>query len=71
MTKAEVRTAIKDSTPMVWDDPDPIKGNDYTVQEIYITSDETALIHYGSDDQEMYSEAEVYLHELSFKTERR
>ena len=68
MTEAEVRAAIKDGVKMTWNDPDPIPDNDYTVFKVFDLDEETALIHYGGvevDNGMMYSEAEVYLTELS------
>lgn len=47
---------------MIWNDPDPIAGNDYRVVYFKQLCDETALIQYGLG--EYNSEAEVYLNEL-------
>ena len=48
---------------MIWNDPDPIKGNDYRVVLYQPYEDnETALIHYGVG--ELNSEAEVFISEL-------
>lgn len=48
---------------LIWDDPDPIKGNDYQVNSIEYFGeegeDQIALINYGGG-----SEAEVYVSEL-------
>lgn len=63
----ELRSAIQNNTPLVWNDPDPIKGTDYTITYIepldQIDDDEDPrsypiLIQYGG------SEAQVYLHEI-------
>jgi hypothetical protein len=65
MSENEIKKAVANNLKLKWNDPDPIDGNDYTIQKIWDINDETAMIHYGSDDQEMLSEAEVYLHEIS------
>lgn len=67
MTYKEVVAAMKAGIPLIWNDPDPIKGNDYTiasVEEIIDGEDDFSpiLIQYGSG-----SEAEVFLHEISIK----
>jgi hypothetical protein len=59
----ELRTAIQNNTLLVWNDPDPIEGNDYTITYIEPLTDDMdkhtpILIQYGS------SEAEVFLHEI-------
>jgi hypothetical protein len=33
-TLAELKQAIADKKELVWNDPDPIKGNDYTINFI-------------------------------------
>lgn len=43
----------------MWNDPDPIKGNDYTIKTLEIMSDDVYRITYGEG-----SEAEVYKHEI-------
>jgi hypothetical protein len=45
----------------VWNDPDPILGNDYTISYKQKTGKETSLIQYADG----FSEAEVYDHEIS------
>lgn len=63
MTLQEIKKALKEGKQMVWDDPDPIKGNDYTITDIYnLNNDEVCLIYYGGG-----SEAEVFLSEISLK----
>ena len=47
---------------MIWNDPDPIEGNDYRVVYFKQLCDRTALIQYGKG--EYNSEAEVFLTEL-------
>jgi len=52
--------AIDDKTKtLVWNDPDPIEGNDYTISNIIKINEEMATIHYND-----YSEAEVPLWEI-------
>ena len=69
-TFKQLKEAIKNNKTMVWNDPDPIKGNDYTITYIEplddICDDEDPidfpiLIQYDN------SEAEVYLHEILIK----
>jgi hypothetical protein len=64
----ELKKAIENKIPLVWNDPDPISGNDYTITYIEpLTEDlddySPILIQYGEG-----SEAEVYLHEILVKT---
>ena len=47
---------------MIWNDPDPIEGNDYRVVYFKQLCNETALIQYGVG--EYNSEAQVLLDEL-------
>jgi len=54
---------------IVWNDPDPIDGNDYTVREIITLHGGTALIQYGSYPAP-YSEAEVLISELEIIKEK-
>ena len=63
----ELKTAIKNNIPLVWNDPDPIEGNDYTITYIEPLGDindrdSPILIQYGGG-----SEAEVFLHEIKIK----
>lgn len=69
-TFAELKKAVVENKPLVWNDPDPIKGTDYTITYIEpldeIDDDEDPrgypiLIQYGG------SEAEVFLHEILTK----
>lgn len=60
----ELKTAIQNNVPLVWNDPDPIEGNDYTITYIEPLVDDIdeysgIFIQYGNG-----SEAEVYLHEI-------
>lgn len=65
----ELKDAISTGKQLVWNDPDPIPGNDYRinwVEPIYrgmgieFDKDCPLLIQYGRG-----SEAEVYIHEIS------
>jgi hypothetical protein len=65
----ELRSAIYNDFPLIWNDPDPIEGNDYTITYIEpLTNDmdehTPILIQYGG------SEAQVYLHEIIRKNEK-
>ena len=66
----ELKQAIKDIKTLVWNDPDPIKGNDYIITYIEpldeIDDDEDIrgypiLIQYGC------THAEVTVNEISLK----
>ena len=67
---AELQKAFTNGTPLVWNDPDPIKGNNYTITYIEDVSewdenddyDTPILIQYGGG-----SEAEVYLWEIIYR----
>jgi len=70
MNLQDIAKAQASKTPMKWNDPDPIKGNDYTITHIEdltklkdFSEDELddcpILIQYGGG-----SEAEVYLSEI-------
>ena len=61
----KVKDAVINQQKIVWNDPDYIERNDYTVQKIWNIGEETAMIQYGEDDTEWLSEAEVYLTELT------
>jgi len=67
-TIQELITAIEYQKPLIWNDPDPIEGNDYNISYIEgITSDidklDPILIQYN----EGQSEAQVFLHEILLK----
>jgi len=70
MKHSELKTAIENNTPLVWNDPLPIEGNDYTITYIDLPEleeddcedDLIILIQYGEG-----SEAEVLLREISPK----
>lgn len=61
----ELIDAIYNKTPLIWNNPDPIRGDDYTINFIGIFNIKDfdkytpILIQYGGG-----SEAEVYLHEI-------
>ncbi len=69
-TLNELKEAVKNNIPLVWNDPNPIEGNDYTItymEELEHIDEEDIenypiLIQYGEG-----SEAEVYLHEILIK----
>jgi hypothetical protein len=67
-TLADLKQAIAENKTLVWNDPDPIEGNDYTITFIEEIDEEVfddyypILIQYGGG-----SEAEVYLHEIILK----
>ena len=64
----ELKDALQNNTPLVWNDPDPIEGNDYTITFVEdIDNDEfdisyPILIQYGEG-----SESQVFLHEILYK----
>jgi len=64
----ELITAVEYQKPLIWNDPEPIKENDYTISWIEeITSDidklDPILIQYNNGQ----SEAQVFLHEILLK----
>ena len=68
---AELKKAIAENKKLVWNDPDPIEGNDYTISFVENLGDldeddivdYPILIQYNKGG----SEAEVYLHEILVK----
>jgi hypothetical protein len=69
---AELKQAITENKQLVWNDPDPIDGNDYTISFIEDIDDGVEdddmvyypiLIQYNNSG----SEAQVYLHEIILK----
>jgi len=66
---AELKQAVAENKQLVWNDPDPIKGNDYTINFIEDLDEEDfdddypILIQYN----DFGSEAQVYLHEIILK----
>lgn len=68
MTLKQLRQALKDKKALIWNDPDPIKGNDYTINFIEEIDDDIdtydpILIQYNKG----LSEAQVFLHEILIK----
>lgn len=65
----ELKEAVAAGVPLVWNDPDPIEGNDYTINfiedidEEVFDEDYPILIQYN----DFGSEAEVFLHEIVLK----
>lgn len=62
----QLKKAIADNVTLVWNDPDPIKGNDYTITYIEPIDefedkdfDIPILIQYGDG-----SKAGVFIHEI-------
>jgi hypothetical protein len=67
-TIEELKQAISENKELVWNDPDPIEGNDYTISYIEPLDDEVdeyfeILIQYNNGG----SEAQVFLHEILLK----
>lgn len=71
-TLAELKQAVADKKELVWNDPDPIDGNDYTLSFIEDIEDDVEeadmvdypiLVQYNNGG----SEAQVYLHEILLK----
>ncbi len=71
-TLAELKQAIAENKQLVWNDPDPIDGNDYTINFIEEIDEEfndddfvdyPILIQYN----DFGSEAQVFLHEILVK----
>ena len=67
----ELKSAISNNIPLVWNDPDPIKGYDYTISYIEDIEDiddfdeyTPILIQYNNGG----SEAQVFLHEILTKS---
>lgn len=64
----ELKEALKNNKTLIWNDPDPIKGNNYKITFIedisdfdeYDDIDSPILIQYNKGK----SEAQVYLHEI-------
>jgi hypothetical protein len=69
---ADLKQALSENKQLVWNDPDPIKGNDYTINFIEDIDEDVEdedmvdypiLIQYN----DFGSEAQVYLHEIILK----
>jgi len=59
-----IKDAVINQQKIIGNDPDPIDGNDYTVQKIWNINKETVMIQYGENNSKYLSEAEVYLTEI-------
>lgn len=69
-TFEELKHAVNNNIPIVWNNHNPIKGNDYTITHIdYIEKSNTwvidlpILVQYNNGG----SESEIFLHEISLK----
>ena len=71
-TITDLKQALSENKQLVWNDPDPIKGNDYTINFIEDIDEDVEdddmvdypiLIQYN----DFGSEAQVYLHEIILK----
>lgn len=62
--------AVENGKSLIWNDPDPIDGNDYTVQGVSDMNAESdwVTIQYGEENAPYLSEAQVLISELSFKS---
>ena len=60
MTRNELLRAWGEGLTILWNDPDPIPGNDYEVIDFTVYANGTVVIKYNGGD----SEAEVPLDEL-------
>lgn len=66
MTFTKLKQAVKEGATLVWNDPEPIEGNDYTISYLEDIFDEDfdelspILIQYNNGA----SEAQVFLHEI-------
>jgi hypothetical protein len=64
----ELIGAWKNKVPLIWNDPDPIDDNDYTITFVEELDEDLfdgvtpILIQYGEG-----SEAQVFLHEILYK----
>jgi len=68
MTYQEIKKALKNNRTLIWEDPIPIEGNDYTIQKIWdYANEETAMIQYGNINDSFLSEAHVFLSEIKLK----
>lgn len=69
MNLEQLLDCIDNNIPLIWNDPDPIPGNDYTISYIEDINIEdfdkhtAILIEYNKGN----SEAEVFLHEILVK----
>ena len=61
-TLRQLNQDLQNGATLIWNDPDYIEGNDYTIVSIKELNDELALIQYNQG----LSEAEVFLNEISY-----
>jgi hypothetical protein len=61
-TLQQLNQDLQNGATLIWNDPDYIEGNDYTIVSIKELNDELALIQYNQG----LSEAEVFLNEISY-----
>jgi hypothetical protein len=68
ITLTELKEAVASGKKLVWNDPDPIEGNDYTISFIEdlsdIEEDDADYVPILIQYNEGGSEAQVYLHEI-------
>jgi hypothetical protein len=69
MKISEIRECLENNIPLIWNDPEIIKGNDYTItyiseKDLDYSDDNILLILYNNGS----SEAEVYNSEISKKS---
>lgn len=62
-TISELHNAWLNKTFLIWNDPDPIEGNDYTISYLEVFNENNILIKYNNGN----SEAQVFLHEINYK----
>jgi hypothetical protein len=69
MNKTELIQAVKDGVTLVWADPEPIEGNNYTIRKVTLFDEceDEATIQYGEANTLMLSEAEVFISEIKIK----
>ncbi len=61
-TLSQLNEELQNGVTLIWNDPDQIDGNDYTIVSMKEINDEIALIQYNQG----LSEAEVFIHEISY-----
>ena len=69
---SELKQAVAENKQLVWNDPDPIDGNDYTInfiEDIDEDIEDEDMVDYPILIQynDFGSEAQVYLHEIILK----
>ena len=69
-TIIELKNALKNKKHLVWNDPEPIEGNDYTItwiEDLTDINDKEDMRGYPILIQYSGSEAQVFLHEILIK----